>query len=249
MIGSRSFTDYVKERFKTEIYFAIDDFVRDAEADDYESLELRLYKVHQVGNVEVVETEVMKAYAYDMPEMNIGFDIQVRADFEVSEGDYHYDGVESPHQWFLLRCSGDLSKDLEDFQILSIEIYNGRKKQEKALYESLVPVMFAKDYEDIAEQFLRDVYPKALVNNTPPDPRDIASKLGLTVMERSITDDYSIFGQIYFRDTDTELYNKKKEIMEPVHILAKTIVVDPDTYFLYNLGRVNNTIIHECVHW
>ena len=118
---------------------------------------------------------------------------------------------------FLLRCSGDLSKDLEDFQILSIEIYNGRKKQEKALYESLVPVMFAKDYEDIAEQFLRDVYPKALVNNTPPDPRDIASKLGLTVMERSITDDYSIFGQIYFRDTDTELYNKKKEIMEPVH--------------------------------
>ena len=32
-----------------------------------------------------------------------------------------------------------------------------------------------------------------------------------------ITDDYSIFGQIYFRDTDTELYNKKKEIIEPVH--------------------------------
>ena len=44
MIGSRSFTDYVKERFKTEIYFAIDDFVRDAEADDYESLEHLRYR-------------------------------------------------------------------------------------------------------------------------------------------------------------------------------------------------------------
>lgn len=249
MIGSRSFTDYVSERFDTEIYCAVVDFVREAEADDYESLDLRINKVHQIGTVELVETEVMKAYAYDMPEMMIGFDVQIRADFEVSEGDHHYDGVENPHQWFLLRCSGDLSKDLNNFRILDIEVYNGRKKQDQALYDSLVPVMYAKDYEDIAEQFLRDMCPKALVNNTPPDPLDIAGKLGLTVMQRSITEDCSIFGQIYFRDTDTELYNKNKHQMEPVHIPAKTIVVDPDTYFLYNLGKVNNTIIHECVHW
>ena len=25
--------------------------------------------------------------------------------------------------------------------------------------------------------------------------------------------------------------------------------MDPETYFLYNLGKVNNTIVHECVHW
>ena len=79
---------------------------------------------------------------------------------------------------FILRCSGDLSKDLNNFRILDIEVYNGRKKQDQALYDSLVPVMYAKDYEDIAEQFLRDVCPKALVNNTPPDPLDIAGKLG-----------------------------------------------------------------------
>ena len=30
---------------------------------------------------------------------------------------------------------------------------------------------------------------------------------------------------------------------------AKTILVDLETYFLYNLGKVNNTIVHECVHW
>ncbi len=33
------------------------------------------------------------------------------------------------------------------------------------------------------------------------------------------------------------------------HINAKTIVVDPQMYLLRNLGSVNNTIIHECVHW
>jgi len=32
-------------------------------------------------------------------------------------------------------------------------------------------------------------------------------------------------------------------------IEGKTIVVDPYMYLLRNLGSVNNTIIHECVHW
>ena len=38
-------------------------------------------------------------------------------------------------------------------------------------------------------------------------------------------------------------------MLEKVRIPAKTIIVDPDTYFLFNLGKVNNTIVHECVHW
>lgn len=37
--------------------------------------------------------------------------------------------------------------------------------------------------------------------------------------------------------------------MVPVSVKAKTIFVDPNAYFLYNLGKVNNTIVHECVHW
>ena len=37
--------------------------------------------------------------------------------------------------------------------------------------------------------------------------------------------------------------------METVHFPAKTIVVDPKAFLLRNLGSVNNTIVHECVHW
>ncbi|WDC84266.1 ImmA/IrrE family metallo-endopeptidase [Caloramator sp. mosi_1] len=37
--------------------------------------------------------------------------------------------------------------------------------------------------------------------------------------------------------------------MVQTHVDAKTIFVDPKAYFLRNLGSVNNTIIHECVHW
>ena len=249
MIGSCSFTDYVADRFDTKIYCAVDDFVREAEEDDYRPLELRTYKVHEIGSVELDDTKVINAYAYDMPDMMISFDIQVNADFIVNEGDHHYDSVEYPHQMFVLHGTGDLSKDLDDFSILSIEVYNSRKTNDKAMYDSLVPVIYSKDYEKNAEQFLRDVYPKALVNNTPPDPVEIARKLGLNIMTRSITEDCSVFGQLYFRESKAELYNRAMNMIETVHIPEKTILVDPDTFFLFNLGKINNTIIHECVHW
>jgi hypothetical protein len=35
----------------------------------------------------------------------------------------------------------------------------------------------------------------------------------------------------------------------PYKVKEKTILVDPDVFFMRNLGCMNNTIIHECVHW
>ncbi len=249
MIGSRSFTEYIGERFRTEIYIAVSDFVEECSDDDYSALDLRIRNVHQIGDVEVDETRVKKAYPYNLPDMMIGFDIIAEADFIVNEGDYHYDNADYPHQWFLLHCRGDLEKNLDDFQIDEIEVYNSRQLRDQAMYDSLVPVMYAKDYEDRAEQFLKEVHPKAIVNNTPPDPMDIAKRLGLTVIPRHITKDCSVFGQIYFRETDAEFYDEETDSMKSERVPAKTIVVDPNTFFLYNLGKVNNTIIHECVHW
>ena len=37
--------------------------------------------------------------------------------------------------------------------------------------------------------------------------------------------------------------------MVQTRVNARTIIVDPKAYFLRNLGSVNNTIVHECVHW
>ena len=124
MIGSCSFTDYVADRFDTKIYCAVDDFVREAEEDDYRPLELRTYKVHEIGSVELDDTKVINAYAYDMPDMMISFDIQVNADFIVNEGDHHYDSVEYPHQMFVLHGTGDLSKDLRSTYIIYVCIFH-----------------------------------------------------------------------------------------------------------------------------
>jgi len=58
-----------------------------------------------------------------------------------------------------------------------------------------------------------------------------------------------VFGQIFFHDTTMEVYDSQTGRAELAEVKGKTIMVDPQNFFLRNLGSVNNTIIHECVHW
>lgn len=90
---------------------------------------------------------------------------------------------------------------------------------------------------------------KALLQPMAVDPSELAKSMGLTVKLKRITEDCAIFGQISFQDSTTEIYDEKLCQSVEEEVSAKTILVDPETYFLYNLGKVNNTIVHECVHW
>lgn len=249
MTGNRSFMDYIAKRFDGQIFNAVASYVDEVGHDDFDHLDLRIYRLHQIGDFELVETRVLHTAIYDLPGMQIGFDIRVEGEIEVHEGDYHYDDTENPTQWFFLKCTGDLDKNLDDFTIHDITVYDSRAKHDKPMYDSLVPVMYKKDYEDRAHDFLQANYPKALLQTEAVDPIAVADAMHLVVKVRPITEDCSVFGQVYFRDADTELYNGETGEMEPVHVDARTILVDPRTFFLFNLGKVNNTIIHECVHW
>lgn len=71
------------------------------------------------------------------------------------------------------------------------------------------------------------------------DPRLIAEKMGLTIVYKEITEDMSVFGQIFFHDT----------VVDGELIKAKTILVDDRIALVCGLGALNNTILHECFHW
>lgn len=71
------------------------------------------------------------------------------------------------------------------------------------------------------------------------DPRLIAEKMGLTIVYKEITEDMSVFGQIFFHDT----------VVDEELIKAKTILVDGRIALVRGLGALNNTILHECFHW
>ncbi|WP_373844744.1 ImmA/IrrE family metallo-endopeptidase [Clostridium sp.] len=245
MAGNRSFKDYVTDRFYNELFTAIQSYT----ADNYDDLDLRLYRVRNIGGIEMSDIEVKFVSVNDLPDMKIDFDVAVEAELEVRESDYHYDESENCRQWFMLKCSGDLDCNLDDFTISSVTEYTSKNKQSKPMSDSLVPIINKEQLESVATDFLRRNYPEALKTPMAVEPQVLTEKMGLTVEMREITKDFSTFGQIYFHDCDAEFYNKNSDEMLQTHVDASTIFVDPKAYFLRNLGSVNNTIVHECVHW
>jgi hypothetical protein len=243
--NNRSFKDYVADRFYNEIFAAIQAYA----TDNCEDLDLQLYRVRNIGGIELLDIEVKFISVNDLPDMQIEFDVAVEAELEVREADYHYDESESCKQWFLLKCSGDLNCNLDGFSIFSVTEYTSKNRQPKPMSDSLVPIINREQLESVATDFLRRHYPEALKNPIAVEPQVLAEKMGLTVEMREITKDFSVFGQIYFHDCDAEFYDEDSNEMVQTHVDAHTIFVDPKAYFLRNLGSVNNTIVHECVHW
>jgi len=245
MSGNRSFKDYVADRFYNDLFTAIKDYVEE----DYNNLDLQLYRVRNIGGVELLDIEVKFLSVNNLPDMKIEFDVVLETELEVRESDYHYDESETCRPWFMLKCSGDLDNNLDDFKISNVGLYNSKNKQAKPMSDSLVPIIYKEQLESAATEFLRRNYPEALKTPIAIEPQILAQKMGLKVEMREITKDFSVFGQIYFHNCDAEFYDKNNDEMVNTSVNARTIFVDPKAYFLRNLGSVNNTIVHECVHW
>ena len=235
------------------MYDAVEKYV----AENWESLDLRTHSVYRIVAVEVVDGRVQRVYVSDLPGMRVAFDVGFEIDLSVGEGDYHYDENDECSIWLSIPCEGDLECGLDDWEIDfdRISVYNPQKAPANSMTDALVLYISYDQLEKAAHDFLEENYPEAL-KITPHgealvfvDPLKIAEKLGLTVKQRHIWDDLSVFGQLYFTDTDAELYDEEKGKNVPVRIPGKTILVEPDMFLLQNLDSVNNTIIHECVHW
>ena len=245
MPNLRSFTDYVGDRFYNELRDAVDAVIQE----NLEELDLDLYKVRTIDTVELTEIEVKHVWVNDLPGMEIEFDVAVNAEMEVHERDYHYDETETTEKWFMVSFRGNLENELKDAIITKQEVYNGKGKYLRPLDDALVPVINQGQLERVAEQFLRDHYSKALLQPMWLEPEELASQLGLTVKRCRITEEGSIFGRIFFFDKDVDIYDPDEGKMMSTRIPAKTILVDPQAAYQNNIGALNNTIVHECVHW
>lgn len=245
MAQHRSFKEYIANRYYNELFSAVSDFLRDNCA----NLNVSSRLVRTVDNAELSDINVKHAYVDNLPGMKIAFDILLEAEFEISEVDRHTDRFDEKREWFKLSCSGDLSHNLDDFTISHIEEYNIRNQQLNPLSNSLVPIIKKEQLETVARSFLELYYPEALYAPIPIDPLVLTQRMGISFQLRHITSDFSTFGQIFFTDCEAEYYDKKSGSSKTIPVTKGTIFVDPDAYFLRNLGLVNNTIIHECVHW
>ena len=244
---SRSIKDYIEDRLGEELAQIASDFV-DEHTD---LLEEKMRQLHVVGEYEIDETVIAAVFPKRKENCRLFLDIGLKTVVILHEGDYHYDEEESVEIWCSVKGEGDLSKGLEDFVVSSVGEYRNRSKELGVLSDALVPVWGSEkfDYDAEAERFLQKYYPEALEEPMLLDPDQLVKRMGLTKLTHHISRDCSVFGQIYFEDVDDAAICRDDYEPDILAVQAGTIIVDPDVFFLRNLGAQNNTVVHECVHW
>lgn len=247
----RSFTNYIAERFDNDFWKVAEDYLENNSS----TLNINYNHIHKIGDYEIQNVKVEHIWVEDKQNMDIEFDAAVSINVIINDGDHHYDNYDETIKWIMVHCSGNLDNHLDDFEILEVSEYNGKNRVKDALDDSLVPYISSDKLENVAEEFLKKYYPEVLKvpqSGICPewlDPSSLALRMGLNIIPKTIKKDSSVFGQIYFEDTIAKMYDKNTNTEVETKIPGKTIVVDPNIHLFRNLGSVNNTIVHECVHW
>lgn len=117
------------------------------------------------------------------------------------------------------------------------------------LSAGLVPELGEDALDALAERLLAAYYPEALEKPRRVDAHEMAERMGLSVVYRQIEPEGEIYGEMFFQETETPLYDamRQHQVLAPVE--RKTMVVDTTATFMGGMGTHDNTIVHECVHW
>ena len=190
--------------------------------------------------ITVEYSEIKNVYAGKREDDLIDIDVILTIFAEVSYLT-DFDSIDTKKQisWLRISCSARVYDGLKDFQIQAVTPYKRGSLSlfEHPLTDELVPFLWKDKLEDTAEAILTLYYPEVLQTPMKINPYTLAKILGLRIEFREITHDTSIFGRIYF-ENDT-----KQGISE------RTIVIDSNLGAIRPPGTINNTIIHECLHW
>ena len=118
------------------------------------------------------------------------------------------------------------------------------------LLSSNVPHIRRDEFDNEALEFLEKYYPEALKRPMAVPILYVARhRMGLRVVEKRLTEDFSVLGQMCFTSGLTEIYDKEDGSYRMVKARYGTMIIDPDTVAKRNVGCMNNTIAHEAFHW
>lgn len=239
--------NYFKENFDdmlsnaAEVYF---------EANRYNVKQKLCFKCHS-DDLYCDETNIKAVHPYLKSDEKIEFDVIVTIKICGTERHgWDVDYIDND-LWLNINGEGTLKKEIKDFNIISICDYESiRDKHKIPLNKNLIPYISREKLDFIAQDFLKKFYPDGLEGAIYVNPRIIAKRLNLNICKHSISKDKSILGRIFFEDVISSFYDNEKDCMKKIKVKAKTIVYDPNAYFMDNIEKENNnTIMHECVHY
>lgn len=237
-----NFKEYMEDNFYNEIFDGVK-AIAEEQQDSFETSD-----VFDVKNVVIDEIHVSGVTFKELDKGFIEMRTTVDVDAEVEgKGNYGFDTFEVTKTYNVF-FKALLENGLHQVEITSIEKYNpSTYDKSRSLSQNLVPYMYEEDVEKHAEDFLKRHYPKALLQPMAIPVEEIVQAMGMKLFYAPLEE--GIFGKTYFGSEKVKVYTNilQKEIVETI-TEPGTMLINPDVYYMYNIGTANNTIIHECVH-
>lgn len=237
-----------QDRFYNIIYKRIFGFFKG----NKELIQARLNdSINYITEIQDIDLDFINVWIDNKDGSRIDFDIAISVDLSVTAryGKYRdIDEFYANNIWITIYCTGDIEKKLSDLKIIGIEEFN-KSKPKKPLSGHMVPIISSNEYNKYANDILEKYYPDVLKSPMNVDVDELAKRMGLKVINHSITEDGSLFGQIFFKDTKVKLYDRKTKSMKKYRVAANTIIVDKKVSYLYSFGSRNMTVAHECIHY
>lgn len=209
-----------------------------------------IFSGQRVGYISIEDISFISVNIEDFPGDRIAFDVLIDPEVDcqlILPGDDR-ETQSTNKVWLLCSCAATIGSKLSDFRIGYVQEYTGKNKSEKPLNGDMVPIIKRADYESVAEEMISKYYPEALQTPMKIDPSAFAAKMGLSVVDRRITKNGSIFGQFYFEGCRTKFFDPIAKTFYEEDVKKNTIVIDSTTAFVYSYGSEDITIAHECVH-
>ncbi len=243
MKAYKNFKEYMEDNYYDEIFDAVKGLVF-SDKDSFED--------EEITSVKWVEAEDIHVEGVTFKECSNGeLEIRVTVDTEIEvkgKAGRDYDSF-SRSRMYNVFFVGLLDVTLKNMRVTGKERYLPNEyERNRSLSQNLLPYIYEEDIEKHAEDFLKRYCQKALLQPMAIPVEEIAANLGMHIYYAPMED--GIFGKTYFDAEKVTVYDNiiKKN---PHEIITKPgdMLINPDVFYMSNIGTANNTIIHECVHW
>lgn len=243
-----TFIEYIKDAYYNTIHEAISIYI----AKNRCKLNISSRLVPSPTHIELNDFHLGGPSIYGTGYYSISVCVPVRTEIEISDFDTHKceDVSDIITPWLSVTFTAVLHNGLHGFYITEIRDYDSSRKSNThdALTTNLIPYISSDDLDIYAERFLKKYCPLALQEPIALPVEGIAAEMGLKIRYAPLAD--GVFGQTYFNQAEGDIYKSLAErTIIHTQIEPGTILVNPDVFFIRNIGSINNTVIHECVHW
>ena len=243
--STKTLAEYVLMKHGDAIKSSLIQYFRDnnlyATAEKYDD------PVKNVFSIKIYFEDYRQAY-FKIPGDLVDFDIKVDCLIEVTNMVGNELEVRLFNDTYTLRIKAELNKGLHNLLVDEVK-YGSHMREfsyDNSLSEFLTPYIRSYDNEKYAHEFLETYYPEALTKPTFVNPVILLDRMGLSIFFARLGD--GVDGEIIFADKYADVLDVKSGSFKRVIAKEGTILINVK---IIEKGRgcLNNTIVHECLHW